>query len=400
MPCRCPSRLLPIAVCLSTCLRFAAGSPVKTVCSKGFYQEEVIVLGCEGGKGRQSMILSSQAAAQGQFSWEVAKDTFDLSIEVLCEPLKSLHGSAKLSAKCVEPQGEVILGESKGLLNQSAVNLKKSSDCLSRSNGPAVQPKRMVSAHGAQWSWSGDVPRKHSGPFSLWLRVQGRLHCDVEFLVQNDQDSNLAVDVRYKWSQIKPCPKQLKGCSRCPTDKCHEEDVAVCDGSPYWECLPKEAVMRKSELSTAPGEHEQTTGHMTTSTPTTMTTTTPKPLSLDDLMEDPQVQSLLREKESVNKPDLPSGPLPTSHPAVTVTDRRHFRLPSSKNLAMSMSDMRQSHHLPWAAGIVLALCILLTVAVCISRSAETSEQVRGQLGVAIQGQRTPYSPIDGDAPDR
>ncbi|CAL1174084.1 unnamed protein product [Cladocopium goreaui] len=380
MPCRCPSRLLPIAVCLSTCLRFAAGSPVKTVCSKGFYQEEVIVLGCEGGKGRQSMILSSQAAAQGQFSWEVAKDTFDLSIEVLCEPLKSLHGSAKLSAKCVEPQGEVILGESKGLLNQS--------------------PKRMVSAHGAQWSWSGDVPRKHSGPFSLWLRVQGRLHCDVEFLVQNDQDSNLAVDVRYKWSQIKPCPKQLKGCSRCPTDKCHEEDVAVCDGSPYWECLPKEAVMRKSELSTAPGEHEQTTGHMTTSTPTTMTTTTPKPLSLDDLMEDPQVQSLLREKESVNKPDLPSGPLPTSHPAVTVTDRRHFRLPSSKNLAMSMSDMRQSHHLPWAAGIVLALCILLTVAVCISRSAETSEQVRGQLGVAIQGQRTPYSPIDGDAPDR
>lgn len=380
MPCRCPSRLLPIAVCLSTCLRFAAGSPVKTVCSKGFYQEEVIVLGCEGGKGRQSMILSSQAAAQGQFSWEVAKDTFDLSIEVLCEPLKSLHGSAKLSAKCVEPQGEVILGESKGLLNQSA--------------------KRMVSAHGAQWSWSGDVPRKHSGPFSLWLRVQGRLHCDVEFLVQNDQDSNLAVDVRYKWSQIKPCPKQLKGCSRCPTDKCHEEDVAVCDGSPYWECLPKEAVMRNTEVSTAPGEHEQTTGHMTTSTPTTMTTTTLKPLSLDDLMEDPQVQSLLREKESVNKPDLPSGPLPTSHPAVTVTDRRHFRLPSSKNLAMSMSDMRQSHHLPWAAGIVLALCILLTVAVCMSRSAETSEQVRGQLGVAIQGQRTPYSPIDGDAPDR
>lgn len=380
MPCRCPSRLLPIAVCLSTCLRFAAGSPVKTVCSKGFYQEEVIVLGCEGGKGRQSMILSSQAAAQGQFSWEVAKDTFDLSIEVLCEPLKSLHGSAKLSAKCVEPQGEVILGESKGLLNQSA--------------------KRMVSAHGAQWSWSGDVPRKHSGPFSLWLRVQGRLHCDVEFLVQNDQDSNLAVDVRYKWSQIKPCPKQLKGCSRCPTDKCHEEDVAVCDGSPYWECLPKEAVMRNTEVSTAPGEHEQTTGHMTTSTPTTMTTTTLKPLSLDDLMEDPQVQSLLREKENVNKPDLPSGPLPTSHPAVTVTDRRHFRLPSSKNLAMSMSDMRQSHHLPWAAGIVLALCILLTVAVCMSRSAETSEQVRGQLGVAIQGQRTPYSPIDGDAPDR
>lgn len=380
MPCRCPSRLLPIAVCLSTCLRFAAGGyPVKTACSKGFYQEEAIVLGCEGGKGRQSMILSSQAAAQGQFSWEVAKDTLDLSIEVLCEPLKSLHGSAKLSARCVEPQGEVILGESEGLLNQSA--------------------KRMVSAHGAQWSWSGDVPRKHSGPFSLWLRVQGRLHCDVEFLVQNDQDSNLAVDVRYKWSQIKPCPKQLKGCSLCPTDKCHEEDVAVCDGSPYWECLPKEAVINTSS-SSSPGEHEQTTGQMTTWTSTTMTSTTmtmttPKPLSLDDLMEDPQVQSLLREEESVNKPDLPSGPLPTSHPAVTVTDRRHFRLPS-KNWAMS-SDMR-SHHLP-AAGIVLALCILLTVAVCISRSGETSEQVRGQLGAAIQGQRTPYSPIDGDAPD-
>ena len=66
---------------------------------------------------------------------------------------------------------------------------------FSRSSGPAVQAKRMVSAHGAQWSWSqgtqrcyasygpitndaqmkcgtewnrgGDVPRKHSGPFSL-----------------------------------------------------------------------------------------------------------------------------------------------------------------------------------------------------------------------------------------
>eukprot|EP00434_Breviolum_minutum_P027475 symbB.v1.2.024292.t1/scaffold2288.1/size83326/10 len=32
-------------------------------------------------------------------------------------------------------------------------------------------------------------------------------------------------------------------------------------------------------------------------------------------------------------------------------------------------------------------------AICISR-AEPSEQVRGQLGAAIQGQRTPYSPID------
>lgn len=244
----------------------------------------------------------------------------------------------------------------------------------------------MVKAHGATWSWSGGVPQKHSGPFSLWLRVNGRLHCDLEFLVRNDQDSNLAVDVRYKWSQIKPCPKQLKGCSLCPTDKCHQEDVAVCDGSPYWECLPKEAVLNSSFP-----------GHLQTAQQTTATftvTTTPKPLSLDDLMKEPQVQSLLREEEKVNSPKLPSGPLPTSHPAIAATNWRNS---GHVTRAFNRPETRP----PWAWGYAMAALALCAgcLAVCISgSSSRPSEQVRGQLGSAIQGQRTPYAPIDGDGP--
>eukprot|EP00434_Breviolum_minutum_P011201 symbB.v1.2.009883.t1/scaffold639.1/size181572/4 len=112
----------------------------------------------------------------------------------------------------------------------------------------------MVTVHGAEWSWSGDVPEKHSGPFSLWIRVQGPLHCDVAAFSSSFaalKESNIAVDVRYKWSHIKPCPKQLKGCSQCPTDKCHQEDIAICDGSPYWECLPKEAARLQMNASLA-----------------------------------------------------------------------------------------------------------------------------------------------------
>lgn len=234
------------------------------------------------------------------------------------------------------------------------------------------------------------MPKKHSGPFSLWLRVNGRLHCDLEFLVRNDQDSNLAVDVRYKWSQIKPCPKQLKGCSRCPTDKCHQEDVAVCDGSPYWECLPKEAIAN----STFPVGHLQT-AQRTTATLTVTTTSTA--LSLDDLMKEPQVQSLLREEEKVNSPKLPFGPLPTSHPAIAATDWRN-----SGHQNVTSSSRQGTPGVPWVWGYAmagLALCSGCLAALCISTSSSRpSEQVRGQLGSAIQGQRTPYAPIDGDGP--
>ncbi|CAK9090983.1 unnamed protein product [Durusdinium trenchii] len=210
-----PERRSLHGVCLWLLLALSGGTDVENVCEKGFYQEDPIVFGCQGGKGRQSMILTSRAAAQGQFSWEVPKDTADLSVEVLFEPLKSLHGSAKLSAKCADT-GEVILGETQSLLNESA---------------------KLVTAHGAQWSWSGNATHR-SGSFSLWLRVHGPLHCDLGFRVENDLESNLAADVRYSWSHIKPCPKQLKGCEECPKDKCHPDDVAVCDGSRYWECQP------------------------------------------------------------------------------------------------------------------------------------------------------------------
>jgi len=286
-----------------------------------------------------------------------------------------MHGSAKLSAKCAN--GEVILGESNGLLNQSA--------------------KHMVTVHGAEWSWSGDAPEKHSGPFSLWIKVQGPLHCDVAFLLQNDQESNIAVDVFYKWSHIKPCPKQLKGCSQCPTDKCHQEDVAICDGSPYWECLPKEAARLQMNASLVGEVGKTSTEKQTTATTTTTTTTTATPkLSLDDLMEDPKVQSLLREEENLNKPDWAAGPLPTSHPAVTMRGMNlTFRQPMGGS-KLASQERQHGIHLPWAPwynGVVFAVCLFLAVAICISR-AEPSEQVRGQLGAAIQGQRTPYSPID------
>eukprot|EP00438_Fugacium_kawagutii_P033503 Skav232538 [mRNA] locus=scaffold319:137183:140948:+ [translate_table: standard] len=227
----------------------------------------------------------------------------------------------------------------------------------------------MVKAHGATWSWSGDVPEKHSGPFSLWLRVNGRLHCDLEFLVRNDQDSNLAVDVRYKWSQIKPCPEQLKGCSLCPTDKCHREDVAVCDGSPYWECLPKEAVSKLNSSADVPTT-QRTTATWTTLTTLTVTTTTSKPLSLDDLMKEPQVQSLLREEERVNSPKLPSGPLPTSHPAVAATEWRNSG-------HVTRGSPQATPGLPWVWGYsmaVLALCSGCLAAMCISSSSRPSEQ--------------------------
>lgn len=55
------------------------------------------------------MILSSEGPGHfGHFGWEVPKDTVDLSIEVLCEPLKSLHGSAELSAKCAGHNGDWV----------------------------------------------------------------------------------------------------------------------------------------------------------------------------------------------------------------------------------------------------------------------------------------------------
>eukprot|EP00913_Durusdinium_trenchii_P004658 g4324.t1 len=188
-----PERRSLHGVCLWLLLALSGGTDVENVCEKGFYQEDCdyrpvmdksevahgrivhrqdpIVFGCQGGKGRQSMILTSRAAAQGQFSWEVPKDTADLSVEVLFEPLKSLHGSAKLSAKCADT-GEVILGETQSLLNESA---------------------KLVTAHGAQWSWSGNATHR-SGSFSLWLRVHGPLHCDLGFRVENDLESNLAAD--------------------------------------------------------------------------------------------------------------------------------------------------------------------------------------------------------------
>ncbi|CAK9055884.1 unnamed protein product [Durusdinium trenchii] len=351
-----PERRSLHGVCLWLLLALSGGTDVENVCEKGFYQEDPIVFGCQGGKGRQSMILTSRAAAQGQFSWEVPKDTADLSVEVLFEPLKSLHGSAKLSAKCADT-GEVILGETQSLLNESA---------------------KLVTAHGAQWSWSGNATHR-SGSFSLWLRVHGPLHCDLGFRVENDLESNLAADVRYSWSHIKPCPKQLKGCEECPKDKCHPDDVAVCDGSRYWECLPKEALLKRT--STTEGE----TTHSTT------TSTTPQP-SLDELMEDPHFQQLLQQEEELHQPEMATGPLPTSHPAVTL--RKGWKLQPSRSPVVAPMGQDGVHWQTWGIGFIA--CVLLLASCVCCCSAEPSQQVRGQVGTAIQGQRTPYYPIEAD----
>ncbi|CAJ1353579.1 unnamed protein product [Effrenium voratum] len=349
------------------------GSEVKALCNEGFYQEDPVVLGCKGGKGRQSMILSSRTESQGQFSWEVPKGTMDISTEVLCEPLKALHGSAKLSAKCAGPHGEVLLSQKDSLLNQSV---------------------KTVDAHGAKWSWSGDPDRKNSGSFSLWLRVQGQLHCDVRFVLENDHESNLAADLRYSWSSIEPCPKKLKGCAPCPADKCIADDIAVCNGSPYWECLPDLPALGNSSQPTASSRSPTSI----TATSTTLTITTSLPPSFEDLMADPKFSSMVREEEGTSMQMPFQMPEPTSHPAVTLLDGQSLRQQPPGQFHVMNQDRTMSFTSTIVAA-AFAVCLscgaLCMCCMCVPASdLRPSEEVRGQLGAAIQGQRTMYQPVD------
>ncbi|CAE7448157.1 atpF [Symbiodinium microadriaticum] len=254
---------------------------------------------CLGGKGRKSMILSPRAAVQGQFTWEVQKGTKDLFVEVLCEPMASSEGSAKLSAECKGEDGKALLtilgdDDDDGLLNHQV---------------------RKAHTHGAEWSWSGN-PESKNGSSTLWLRVKGTLHCDVSFSLENDYVANMATDLRYKWSGIDPCPQQLKGCAPCPDDKCHEDDVAQCDGSSYWECFPKTLLAKATATTSIPIlPPEGAPGPPSTSIDKSATAESHPPLSFEDILADPQLRAILRAQQS-DEPSLPfERPVPTSHPA-------------------------------------------------------------------------------------
>lgn len=356
---------------------------------------------CLGGKGRKSMILSPRAAVQGQFTWEVQKGTKDLFVEVLCEPMASSEGSAKLSAECKGEDGKALLtilgdDDDDGLLNHQV---------------------RKAHTHGAEWSWSGN-PESKNGSSTLWLRVKGTLHCDVSFSLENDYVANMATDLRYKWSGIDPCPQQLKGCAPCPDDKCHEDDVAQCDGSPYWECFPKTLLAKATATTSIPIlPPEGAPGPPSTSIDKSATAESHPPLSFEDILADPQLRAILRAQQS-DEPSLPfERPVPTSHPAVTLLQSDRAALDQtqlSPRLRGGVGDQNRRMH-DGSAVMLAALvsCFIIGLALCTgARSTSTrhsgtapeglqqqQSEVRAHLGAAIQGRRTMYHLVqDGSLP--
>eukprot|EP00931_Biecheleriopsis_adriatica_P092876 TRINITY_DN66643_c0_g1_i1.p1 TRINITY_DN66643_c0_g1~~TRINITY_DN66643_c0_g1_i1.p1 ORF type:complete len:397 (+),score=54.36 TRINITY_DN66643_c0_g1_i1:1-1191(+) len=356
-------------------------SQSKKICGAGYYQKDPVTIDCDGGKGRKSMVTSQGEA----FTWQAPRGTVDLVIEAFCEPLKSRNGSAEMSVKCDGKNGQTLLGET-GKLNEQV---------------------RQANIQGANWTWSGmPDPESHNGSFKIWIRVRGKLYCDTELLVANSHVAPLAVDLQYSWSGIDPCPLKLKGCAHCPDKVCHDDEQAVCDGSAYWECIPR-VVLQASTSHAAPAPPSGTNSGQRASALRPELQFAPPPAA------EASQREVSRASPAEAPLDLPSAPIPTTHPAVTLLRWPMRETHFAQQPRVSPPLRRKGHESTpsWSstasavivgmaavmgAGMVAALCV-----VSLSGSSTTpltSPEARAGLGPLIEtGQRGQYEPVGSAA---
>mmetsp|Transcript_48465 Transcript_48465/g.135396 ORF Transcript_48465/g.135396 Transcript_48465/m.135396 type:complete len:554 (-) Transcript_48465:43-1704(-) len=203
-----------------------------TACRRGQIQLDPIALGCAGGSGRKQMWLTEAGTSQRYFVWRAPAGTWDLqaTASLQLQPLTSgvalsgrrtnvsIEPSFSLTVQCMDSD-RILIGTSQGLLNSSV---------------------RSAVLNGAKWSWSGDpVGADARGFYIDGFRIDGTLTCDVEVILENKHELPIMGEIGYSWGGISPCLDILLGCVPCPSDVCHNDEEAMCDGTPYWFCVPK-----------------------------------------------------------------------------------------------------------------------------------------------------------------